>query len=147
MSVLAKLREEGERLVRFGFIGGLSFLVNAAVYATLSRVVWPSGSRELENFIAGITSAVFGFFAHRWFTFRSKGRKRDQAPRFLVVTACATVFQNTLFWVGHSVLKWHDVLVFVGVNAMVPLVTYTLHRLYTFRHPAVPQAQGADSPS
>ena len=133
MTAFRWVKEEWRKLVRFGLIGGLSFLLNAALYGFFSRFLWPSGSRQWENFLAGLLAAIFNFFAHRGYTFRSTGRMREEGVRYLVVMVSAMSLQNALFWFGHGVLKWYDAYVFVGVGAFIPLFTYALHRVYTFR--------------
>ena len=128
------LEQEWRKLVKFVIIGGLSFLLYAGIYAAISRWVWPTGNRSVENFLAICLASVFNFTAHRGWTFRSNGSRGKQIPRYLVVMFTAMGLQTFLFWFGHEVLHYYDFLVVFVVGAMVPLYTYGMHRWFVFRH-------------
>jgi putative flippase GtrA len=144
LPIIERLRSlmssEAGKLVRFVLIGGLSAFIYFLAYAFFSRFVWPEWNKTLLNFFAIALSAVFNFFAHRWYTFRSQGRKRKEIPRYLFVLVTSAIIQSLLFWLGHEFLHLHDLLVAFLVPAIIPLYTYAMHRLFTFRHPTVVDA-------
>ncbi len=129
----ARHREEGEQVVRFLFIGGVSFLFNYTVYYLLSRILWPSGNRTLENFFAVAITSILNYLAHRHWTFRSQGRHRSQAIRYIVVALSAILIQSGLFWVGYHLLHGNDLIVILVVAVIIPFYTYLTHKLFTFR--------------
>jgi putative flippase GtrA len=125
-------RDEVYRVVRFGFIGGLSFLLYTAFYVLESRVIWPSGPRVWQNLIAIVLSTFFNFYAHRHWTFRAKRESWPQLFRYLVTVVTATALQTFLFWLGHEVLEIYDLIVVVLVTGLIACYTYCLHRFFTF---------------
>ncbi len=134
----AQIWSEFWRLVRFGIIGFSAFLINTGLYAFLSRFLWTSGNRTLENFIATVFASIFGFLAHRAWTFRAKGNHIQHAMRFLFVAVTAVLLQNFLFWFGLTVLHIYDFLVIFCVSALNPFYTYFMHRFFTFRESKKP---------
>lgn len=128
---------EIKRLFRFGVVGALSFALFAGLYALLSRVLWTSGNRTLENFLATLVTAVFNFWAHRRITFEAHAHSSHrQLVRYLIVMFSAMALQSGLFWLGHAVFGLYDFLVIVAVAVLIPLYTYLLHKFFTFRHAA-----------
>ena len=129
-------RGEAERLVRFVIIGGLSFLMYVGFYALLSRRLWVTGNRSLENFLAICLTSIFNYLAHRAWTFQSRGAHFDQMWRYGVVAVSATLLQSGLFWLGHAYLGWYDFVVILIVAVLIPLYTYLMHRVFTFKLPS-----------
>lgn len=129
---LARHREEGERVVRFLFIGGVSFLFNYSVYYLISRILWPAGNRTLENFLAVAMTSILNYLAHRQWTFRSRGRHRTQLVRYIAVALSAVLIQSVLFWVGYHLLQANDLIVILVVAIMIPFYTYLAHKFFTF---------------
>ncbi len=128
-------RKEGEQVVRFMCIGGASFLFNYIVYYLISRVIWSSGNRVLQNFIAvGLTSIV-NYLAHRRWTFRSQGQHRSQVTRYICVALSAILIQSALFWVGYNILHTNDLIVIFVVAIIIPFYTYLSHKFFTFHEP------------
>jgi putative flippase GtrA len=126
-------REEGERITRFILIGGVSFLLNYAVYCLFSRVLWPMGNRTIENFFAVVITSVLNYLAHRRWTFRSQGAHRTQAVRYIGVAFSAIALQSLLFWIGYRLLHAHDLIVIFVVAFIIPFYTYLAHKLFTFK--------------
>lgn len=126
-------REEAERITRFILIGGLTFVFNAALYAFISRIIWPQGNRSLENFFTTVVTSILNYLAHRAWTFRSQGAHTQQALRYFVVALSAIALQSGLFWIGYRVLQAHDFTVIFVVALLIPFYTYLAHKLFTFR--------------
>jgi putative flippase GtrA len=133
ISLQSFARSEAMKVVRFVFVGGMSFLVYLGLYTLFSRVFFPEANRTLLNFTSNVFTAIFNFLAHRWITFQSQGKHRDQIPRYLFVLVSAMALQSALFWVGNEVLKVYDIFVAIGTSFIVPVYTYSMHRWWTFR--------------
>ncbi len=126
------MRTEAGQIFRFIIIGGLSFLIYAAMYALLSRVLWTDGNRTLQSFISTVVSALFNYFAHHSWTFRSSGSHGKQLWRYVVTVASASLIQTGLFWIGHEVLHIYDFILIFTISALMPCYTYVMHKLFTF---------------
>jgi hypothetical protein len=59
-------------LFKFGVVGVSSMLLNTAIYALFTRIVWPSGSRTLLSVIATMFAAIYNFLLHRGWTFKTR---------------------------------------------------------------------------
>jgi putative flippase GtrA len=130
------LWHEFQRLVRFGIIGVLSFVLYFFVYAALSRWLWTHGNRTVENVLAICVASVFNFLGHGRWTFRSEARHHTQIIRYSLVVGTAIALQSLLFWIGHEFLHLYDFAVAFIVAVIVAFYTYLMHRGYTFRHAA-----------
>ncbi len=129
-----QLWHEAKKMMRFGVIGGTSFLIYAGCYTLLSRVLWTAGSHTLENLIAVIIASVFNFLAHRDWTFAVTHRHPRHLFRYTLVVLTSMGLQTFLFWFGHEYLGWYDAIVAILVAGFMAVYTYLGHRLYTFRH-------------
>jgi len=126
---------ECRRLIRFGIIGFLSWLLYAGGYALLSRILWINGNHTLESFLATCVSAVFNFIAHRQWTFRAHATNHvDQLWRYVAVLVSAMLFQSGLFWFGHEYLHVYDFAVAFVSAGISAFYTYAMHRFFTFKH-------------
>ncbi len=79
------------QLVRFGFVGGVGFVVNLAVYALLVHVA--GLQYTAANVVAWLVAVINNFVLNRHWTFdaRDQGRAHHQAARFLLVSLLAEV--------------------------------------------------------
>ncbi len=127
--------KEASRLIRFGVIGGVSFALFALLYAALSRWLWTSGNRTLENFLATIIASTFNYLAHRTWTFKvgGEGRHLKHIGRYLFVVGTAMGIQLFFFWLGHEVFHFFDFAVAIALQGFIPIYTYLMHRFFTFR--------------
>lgn len=126
-------RSEARRLVSFGLIGAVMMGLNVGIYALLSRVIWPNGSKQLEYAFTVILVTAMNYEANRIFTFGKAERSLRTAGRFALVALIAFGLNNALFWIGHYGLRIYDLYVIVAVTLIVALVTFTGHRYFTFR--------------
>jgi putative flippase GtrA len=136
------MRTEAGQIFRFIIIGGLSFLIYAAMYALLSRVVWTAGNRTVESFISTVVSALFNYVTHRSWTFRSRGSHGRQVWRYVLTVGSASLIQTGLFWLGHEIFHIYDFILIFTISALMPCYTYVMHKLFTFR-PGKPASSGA----
>lgn len=129
--VIERVWNERRRLVTFFVVGITSLGLNLGLYALLSRVIWPSGPRTLENAIVVVIVTAVNFEANRHFTF-AKQRSAGAVFRFGMVAIMAMALNSMLFWIGHAVLGLYDMLVIIMVTAVIAFFTFASHRLFTF---------------
>ena len=126
-------KSESRRLVSFVLIGIVMLGLNVAVYAALSRLIWPNGSHQLEYAFTVIVVTALNYEANRFFTFDKAERSLRTATRFALIAVVAFILNNALFWLGHGILGLYDLYVIVFVTLLVACVTFTGHRYFTFR--------------
>ena len=120
-------------LSRFLVAGGTSVLVKIGVYALLSRVVWVSGSRTIENGIAIVLSTVYNYLVHRFWTFAHQQPESGSASRYVVVWVSASALETFLFWLLHVQFGLYDLAVLVFNAGFISMLTFVVHRVFTFR--------------
>jgi len=95
------------QLVRFGFVGGVGFIVNLLVYTLFVHSV--GVDYRVASVAAWLVAVVNNFVLNRHWTFdAADGQARFQAIRFLVVSLVAEVVSLlllTLFVEGAGVAK------------------------------------------
>jgi putative flippase GtrA len=123
---------EWKTVVRFAIVGGSSFLVKAGAYALLSRLIWNSGPRWVENILALGVAMVYNYSLHRMWTFKFQQPHPGSAPRYVIVVAIASLLDAVLFYIGHDRLKVYDFLMLVIDAALIAGFTFSAHRLFTF---------------
>ena len=122
------------QLVRYGIVGALITLGGQAVYYVLAETRTTSPLVAIA--IAWITGVVVGYFAHGWISFAGHGSRDDHAAtgtRFVAVNVVGYLLNS--FWVWLLVERllgptWWPI---VPNVALTPLMTFWLHRHWTFR--------------
>jgi putative flippase GtrA len=120
------------QLVRFGFVGGIGFIVNVAVYAL---AVHSAGlDYRAASVVAWLVAVVNNFVLNRHWTFDAReGRAHFQALRFLVVSLAAEAFSLlllTLFVESAGIAKIPAQA--LAVAASMPL-NFLGNKLWSFR--------------
>jgi putative flippase GtrA len=120
------------QLVRFGFVGGIGFVVNLAVYTLFVHSV--GVDFRVANVAAWLVAVLNNFVLNRHWTFdAADGRARSQAIRFLVVSLVAEAFSLlllTLLVQGAGVAKVPAQA--LAVAASMPL-NFLGNKLWSFR--------------
>jgi dolichol-phosphate mannosyltransferase len=121
--------------VRFGFVGGLGFVVNIAVYTLL---VHGTGMEyRVASVAAWVVAVANNFFWNRHWTFDAReGVAHHQAMRFLLVSVVAEAISLLLLTVlvengGFSKVPAQA----VAVAAATPL-SFLGNKLWSFKAPA-----------
>jgi putative flippase GtrA len=120
------------QLVRFGFVGGIGFVINVAVYALLVRVF------HIEYHVAAVgawlVAVANNFVMNRHWTFDARGeRAHEQAVRFLLVSLVAFGFSQLVLTLLVEVDGMHKVLAqAIAVAASTPL-NFIGNKLWSFR--------------
>jgi putative flippase GtrA len=129
---VSMVKREWKTVIRFGLVGGSSFLVKAGMYALLSRVIWNDGPRSIQNIIALGIAMVYNYTLHRFWTFTTHQPMNGSAQRYVMVVVTAAVLDAAFFYVGHDILHIYDFLVLVLGALTGALFTFSAHRLFTF---------------
>jgi putative flippase GtrA len=120
------------QLVRFGFVGGVGFLVNLAVYTLFVHSV--GVDYRFASVAAWLVAVLNNFVLNRYWTFDARdGQARFQAIRFLVVSLAAEALSLvllTLLVQGASVAKIPAQA--LAVAASMPL-NFLGNKLWSFR--------------
>jgi putative flippase GtrA len=120
-------------IFKFGVVGVTSLALNTAMYALLSRVVWPDGNRTLESVMAVLFASIYNFTMHKIWTFGAKQFNGAMLLRYAVVVVIGSGLSGSLFFVGHELLHIYDFAVLIGSAFIVAGATYFLHKLFTFQ--------------
>jgi putative flippase GtrA len=141
-----RLRKELWSLVKFGVVGGTSFLLNIALYTAISRWVWPAGPRTAQALIAVLLASVYNFLLHGLWTFEAGALRWHAVVRYVVVALGGNVLYTGLFYIGYHLFHLFDILVVAGSSICVGCFTYASHRWFTF-HPSRSSAVGSGAQS
>lgn len=122
------------QLARYGIIGALITAGGQAIYYVLAETRTTSPLVAIA--IAWIVGVIVGYFAHGWISFAGHGERDDHAgmsTRFVVVNLVGYAINS--FWVWLLVERlggptWWPI---VPNIALTPLMTFWLHRHWTFR--------------
>lgn len=138
-----KDKEKLFQFIRYCIVGVLNTLVTLGViYLCKSMLGWNLYVSNALGYIAGVTNS---FFCNKQWTFRSKGRVRTEAIRFLVGFGICYALQFVLVWMltqstfgSFNFLILGVVISGYGIATLLGNVVYTLanfvyNRLVTFR--------------
>ena len=122
------------QLVRYAIIGALITIGGQAIYYALAETRTTSPLAAIA--IAWIIGVVVGYFAHGWISFAGHGSRDDHkvtGTRFVTVNIVGYLLNS--FWVWLLVERlggptWWPILPNI---ALTPLMTFWLHRYWTFR--------------
>lgn len=122
------------QLVRYGVIGAGITLLGQMIYLGLADHAGVAPMVAIA--IAWIAGVLVGYFAHGWISFRGHGSRDSHAQsgaRFVGVNLAGYVINS--FWVWLLVERmdgptWWPVIPNV---VLTPLVTFVMHRKWTFR--------------
>ena len=129
-----RIWHEAWNLFKFGIVGMTSLGINVMMYALFSRVLWVDGPKTLESVLSVLISAVFNFSMHYLWTFKAEGFGVRMLMRYVAVVVVGSSIHGTLFYIGHEVFGWYDLLVQVGAAFILATISYFLHRRFTFKY-------------
>lgn len=122
-----------KQLVRFGLVG----LSAAATQISIVVALVESGIVK-QPLLANIVGFLFAFqvsyFGHRRWTFNETlTQHRVAVPRLLIVSISAFIANESLFFVFMNTFHLPYPLALFCVLAILPIVTFTLSKLWVFR--------------
>jgi len=122
------------QLIRYGIVGALITIGGQAIYYGLAETRTTSPLVAIA--IAWIVGVVVGYFAHGWISFAGHGARDDHAAtgtRFVVVNIIGYVLNSFWVWLLVERLGGPNWWPIVPNIALTPLMTFWLHRYWTFR--------------
>lgn len=134
----------GSRLVRFGLVGGVGFLVDVGIFNLLRGTVWaPAHLAEgplLAKVVSTLCAIAVNWMGNRYWAFRDH-RRSDVAREgfaFLAVSLLGLVVSVACLWISHDLLGLHTALDdniatnFVGLG-LGTAVRFALYRSWVYR--------------
>ena len=122
-------------IMRYGIVGASNTLLDAGLYAILTRsIAWLGQYYLVANFFSFAVTTVWSFHWNRKWTFRVKGgRLRTQYVRFLAISVVGLLLSELVLWISVDALHLHDL---VGKIITIPVVflwNFIMHLSWTFR--------------
>lgn len=128
-----------ELLHQFMRFTGVGFASAVGHYGLLIALVQLVGVPAVPASTAGaVLGAWINYRLNRRFTFRSRVAHGTAIPRFAIVAVGGVALNALFMWIGVDLLDIHYLASQVATTGLVMLWTFSLHRLWTFRHrPAI----------
>ena len=121
-------RWPGASLVWYAVVAGF----NAALYIGLGSYITSMGIKpHYASVLALLPVLALSYLGHKHGTFRSKGRNRDELPRFLVMAVMDLMLAGWLP-VLTAFFHWPHIITFLLVSVAVPLANLILMRFWIF---------------
>jgi len=115
-------------LVWYAVVAGF----NAVLYISLCSYITFLGMKpRYASVLALLPVLALSYLGHKYGTFRSKGRNRDELPRFLVMALMDLLLAG---WLPVLTALFHlpHIITFVLVSVAVPLANLVLMRFWIF---------------
>jgi putative flippase GtrA len=130
LNLVAKVRLQTAKLMRFGLVG----LLSAAVYsvAVVGLVAMLKLDGKLANVIGYVVALPINFVGHRHFTFVSKGIVSGDAIRFCILHGINIGISTAGFGIlvdGMKLPYWFGIL---GALVLVPISTFIVMDVWVF---------------
>ena len=132
------------RLVRFGLVGGVGFLVDVGIFNLLRSTIWtPAHLAEgplLAKVISTLCAIAVNWIGNRYWAFRD--HRRDDVARegfaFLAVSLLGLLVSVACLWVSHDLLGFHTALDDNVATNVIGLglgtaVRFALYRSWVYR--------------
>lgn len=119
-------------LFKYGIVGVSCLLLHAGLYAWVSRVLWPQGSRTLQYTVLLLLVACINFTLHRLWTFEVKTKSFAMVVRYSIVVGSSMGLQSIVFYVINDILHLHDSVAFAGASGIAIVYQYFGHRFVTY---------------
>lgn len=121
------------KLLRYGVVGVLSSVFYGIwTWLLVQAASLPPITASVTGYILAIP---FSFFMQKRFAFRSDGRARLEAPRFLLVHAINIIASIAIMHVTVSVLQVDYRFGVVQTMVLIPLLSFIAMNLWVFRRP------------
>jgi putative flippase GtrA len=124
-----------KQVMRFGIVGSCAAMVNLTIVIIIVQCGWlqPLYANVIAFFIAFNVS----YFGHRYWTFnRTLTPHKAAIPKLLLVSGSNFIANEGLFYFFLNVMKLPYPLALIIVLATLPIVTFTLGKLWIFREAA-----------
>jgi putative flippase GtrA len=121
-----------KQIMRFGIVGTTAAMVNLSIVIFIVQCGWlqPLYANVIAFFIAFQVS----YFGHRYWTFsKTIAAHKSAIPKLLLVSGSNFIANEGLFYFFLNVMKIPYPLALLIVLATLPVVTFTLGKLWIFR--------------
>jgi putative flippase GtrA len=122
-------------ILSYLFFGGLTTLVNLAVYLPLYN--WLHISATLSNAIAWVVAVAFAFVTNKLFVFESKevgtGRLIYEIGSFFASRVLTGALDVGIMYLFVTRLEFDDLVIKIASNIVVIVLNYVLSRLIVFK--------------
>lgn len=120
------------QLLRFGLIG---LLAGAVHFSIVVLLVESAGLKPLiANIFAFLAAFQVSYWGHRYWTFRGTTASHRMAlPRLFLVCSAAFAANESLFYLFLALFNLPYPIALFLVLAILPLLTFTLSKLWVFR--------------
>jgi len=128
--MIAALRAQAARLLRFGLVGGLATLA----YAVLAETFAHAGLDPVTASVAAYLAAgVVSYLGHKRVTFRSGGAHAEELPRFVLTLGLGIAVAAAAPAVLTTWLRPPQVVSTAFTCVAAPLLSYVALSLVVFR--------------
>ena len=119
--------------IRFLVVGAWNFIFGYFVFAALYWIFSGRWADWLIVTIANVIGITNAFVFHRWITYRSHGAWWREYHRFYVVYGAQAVLNVALIYLFVTRLRLNGYAVQFVVAVVLTLLSYWLHKCYSFR--------------
>ena len=131
---MKELFQKYKEVISYLFFGGLTTLVNIALYTLLARLTpLPTAA---ANGIALVCAILFAYVTNRIWVFESRTSGKAALKEFLSFIACRAgtgVLDEVIMIAGVDMLGLWDLGVKVAANVIVIIANYVFSKLLIFR--------------
>ncbi len=119
-------------LVRYGFWGGVTTLLNLVLFSTFISVNIPY---LVSNIIAYVIAVFFSYYLNKHYVFNKSEQNEviGEIIKYCAVRFLSIVIDSGLLWGCVEVFKWNIISSKLFVSAVVILITYCLNKLVVFK--------------
>lgn len=128
--------------IRFLVVGAWNFVFGYFVFAALYWLFSGRWADWLIVAVANVIGITNAFVFHRWVTYRSHGVWWREYFRFYVVYGAQAVLNIALIYVFVTRLRLNGYVVQFVVSVVLTLLSYWLHKSYSFRKEERRDAEG-----
>ena len=120
-------------LFRYCFVGGVSFLIDFALYALLVAVGVPYLIAGVLSFVAGF---IFNFFAGRFFIFAAGSKEKARKKELISVLVIALIglgLTELLLYLGVAWLGMDKRLAKIAAAILVLFWNYAARKIFVYK--------------
>lgn len=119
-------------LIKYGFWGGVTTLLNLALFSLFISVGIPYLVSNVSSYIIAV---FFSYFLNKKYVFK-KEKHNDgtivEILKYFAVRLLSIVIDSGLLWVCVDVFQWNIFISKLLISAVVILMTYCLNKLFVF---------------
>lgn len=119
------------RILKFLSAGGIALLIDFIIYTALTRIFILD---YIASRVVSISIAIYvNYSINRVWTFaNSAGAGYVVFLRFITVIITTSALNILIMYLGITIFKYHDLFIFMISSAIVAVLNYSLHSLWTY---------------